>query len=385
MAYGVSLIAYRLLVKILHRHILASHLLSLGLTLVVFTFVLLLGNIFKELVDLMANRSVSILTMGHFFVLLLPYILSFSMPMALMAATLLVVGRVSADNELTACRACGVSFFEVALPLFGVAAVLSFVSLYVNCSVAPRTKYLFNRALIDIALKQPIALLEQGQWIKDFPGMRLYIGERDIRSNTLRDVRVIMMENHEVTQDIHAQRGAVSIDPQQLILKITLYNARIDQRSPDEPESIQKRKWGMTVAEYPLALDMTHLINQRRAVKDIHHYSSVELWKQMRELKSQGAGHPTPHLVELHKRFALSFACIAFVLVALPLGIQTQRREASIGILMSLVLAVFYYFLILFAESFKKSPHLCPEFIVWIPNLIFEGVGLFLLWRQSRI
>lgn len=368
--------------RILHRHILVSHLLSLGLTLLVFTFVLLLGNT-RDILSLAANPQVGFPVLAHFLVLLLPYLLSFSMPMALMAATLLVMGRLSADNELIACRACGVSLFEAVLPLFGTAAVLSFVALYVNCSLAPRSKYLFNQALIDLALKQPIALLEEGQPIRDFPGMVLFIGKRDMASQTLMDVRVMMMENNEVTQDIHAQRGIVSTDPKQLLLKITLFNARIDQRDPLEPDNIQKRKWAMTVAEYPLELDVTKLVDERRAVKETHHYGSLDLWEQARELKGLGI-HPTPMLVELHKRIALALACLAFVLIALPLGIQVQRRETSIGILISLVLAVFYYFLILFAESFKKSPHLYPEFIIWIPNLIFQVVGLYLLWRQNK-
>ncbi len=370
--------------KILHRYILSSFLLNLAMTLVVFTFVLLLGNIFKDIVALLINRSVGMMTVARFFLLLLPYVLSFSMPMALLAATLLVMGRISADHELTACRACGVSLFEVILPILGMAAVLSFVSLYVNHSLAPRTKYLFNQAFIDIALKQPIALLEEGQYLRDFDGMVIFIGKRDVHQQTLKDVRVMMMDAGEMTQEIYARRGVVSSDPKLLKLKIVLYDARIDQRDPANPNNLEKRKWNMTVAEYPIELDMTKLVDQRRAVKEVHHYPSGELWKQALELKKSGI-HPTPLLVELQKRMVLSMACIAFALVALPLGIQVQRRETSIGVLISLVLAVCYYFLILFAESFKKTPHFYPEVMIWFPNLFFEIVGLYLLWRQSRI
>lgn len=375
-------------VKILHRYILTTHLISLGLTLVVFTFVLLLCNIFKDIVVLLANQGVDVLTLGKFFLLLLPYILSFSMPMALMASTLLVMGRLSADNELIAARSCGISLFEVVLPLCGVAAILSFACLYVNSSLAPQTKYLFNKAFIDLALKHPVTLLEEGQYIRQFPDMVLFISKRDISTGALEDVRVMMMSNNEMVQEIYARRGTVASDAQKQTLKIMLYEARVDQRDPADPNNIQKRKWDVTVAEYPIELDATKLVDQRRAVKEVHHHTTAELWRQIQELKAQGKDqgtHPTPMLVEIHKRVALALACIAFLLISIPLGIRAHRSEVSIGILMSLVLAVFYYFLIIFAETLKRSPVLYPEFVIWLPNLVFQAIGLFLLWRQHKV
>ncbi len=370
--------------KTLHRHILFSLLASLGVTLAVFTFVLLLGNIFKDIVALLSNRSVDFWTMGYFFLLLMPYVLSFSMPMALLAATFLVMGRISADGELTACRSCGLSFLRVTIPIFAVGAGLSILCFYVNSFLAPATKYHFNQAFIEIAFKNPISLLEEGQYIRDFDDMVLFIGRRDIRHKMIYNVRITMMQNQEMTQEIQAERGSVTADVRQLKVHITLFNAQIDQRDPQEPDNLEKRKWAMTVAEYPLELDMSKMVDQRRAVKEIHHYSSTELWQQARQLKAEGI-HPTPMLVELHKRMALATACLAFVMIGVPLGVQVQRRETSVGILVSLLLAVFYYFLILFAESLKRHPGIYPELIIWLPNLIFQAVGLFLLWRQNRI
>lgn len=370
--------------KILHRHLLASQLINLILTLVVFTFILLMGNILKDVMVLLMNRSVGVMTIGRFFLLLLPYIISFSMPMALLAATLLVMGRISADQELTACRACGISLLQLVTPLVGVTAALSFVSLYINCSLAPQTRYAFNQAFVGVALENPLALLEEGQFIHDFEGMVLFIGKRDLRHQIIEDVRVMTMQNGEMVRDVHARKGVVFPDPKLLRIRIILYHARIDERDPENPEDLSRRKWNVAAEEYPIDLEMKKLVNERRAVKELHHYTSADLWKQVLELKALGI-HPTPILVELHKRLALSMACIAFVLVALPLGIRMQRRESSIGIMISLFLAVLYYLLILVAESFRGNPGLYPEFLIWVPNLMFEAIGIWLLWRQQRI
>jgi len=340
-----------------------------------------MGNVFKDIVALLANRSISSFAIFRIFLLMLPYVLSFSMPMALLAATLLVMGRFSADQELTACRACGVSLLELLFPILGVTTCLALVSLYVNHSLAPQTKYLFNQVFIDIAKKEPVSLLEEGQWIRDFPDIAIFIRKRDVRDGKLEGVRVIRMQNNRMTEDISAERGIVSSDPEQLKISIALFKVQMDLRDPADPYKRQMK----SDTYPPIELDLMKLLDQRRAKQEIHHHTSSELWKQILELEKRGGGHPAPIFVELHKRTALSIACIAFVLIGLPFGIQIQRRETSVGVLISLVLAVVYYLLILIAEGFKDRPHLYPELIVWIPNLLFETIGLCLLWRHGRV
>jgi lipopolysaccharide export system permease protein len=369
--------------KILHRHIFLSLLIALVSTLLVFTFIILFGNIFKDLLELLSNRSVTLLNIAEFFVLILPYVLSFSMPMALLAATLLVVGRISADHELTAARACGISFFEVMLPIFGISAVLSFMCLFINSTVAPRAKYKFNQAFVGIIFKYPISLFEEEQF-KNFGDLNVYVGEKNAADNMLYRIR-IRRPDDKFHQYIYAESGQVLSDPEQLKIKITLRNGYVNQLNPSEPENFSENKRGMSFEQYPIELDLTKLIDVKRAKKDDNHRTSMELWREAEELKKRGGGNPTPKLVEIQKRIALSMACISFVLIGIPLGIQVQRRETSIGILVSLAVTVAYYFLVILAESLKQSPHMYPELIVWMPNLVFQGVGIYLIRKQQRI
>jgi lipopolysaccharide export system permease protein len=80
----------------------------------------------------------------------------------------------------------------------------------------------------------------------------------------------------------------------------------------------------------------------------------------------------------------MAVACISFALIGIPLGIKTSRRETSIGIALSLALAFGFYFMMILAAALKERPYLYPEAILWAPNLIFQLVGLALLWRLSR-
>ena len=111
--------------KILSKYITRQAVITLFFTMGVFTFVLLLARILKQLSDMLVNQKVGLDIVGYFVLLVTPNILSFSLPMAMLATALLVFGRMSADNEITAMRSCGVSLGQVVAPVILLAAVMS--------------------------------------------------------------------------------------------------------------------------------------------------------------------------------------------------------------------------------------------------------------------
>jgi lipopolysaccharide export LptBFGC system permease protein LptF len=88
--------------------------------------------------------------------------------------------------------------------------------------------------------------------------------------------------------------------------------------------------------------------------------------------------------VELHKRFASSLACVAFALIAIPLGITAHRKETSVGFALSLIIAFTYFFFIIMADTFRDNAAAHPTILIWVPNILFVTLGSFLFWRLSR-
>jgi lipopolysaccharide export system permease protein len=87
---------------------------------------------------------------------------------------------------------------------------------------------------------------------------------------------------------------------------------------------------------------------------------------------------------ELHKRFSFSLACFTFALVGIPLGVTAHRRETSTGFALSLMTATVYIGFIIFADTLNDQPGSMPHLIMWLPNVLFLGIGSWLFWKLSR-
>ena len=92
----------------------------------------------------------------------------------------------------------------------------------------------------------------------------------------------------------------------------------------------------------------------------------------------------TPVKVQIHRQAAFSYACFAFTLIGIPLGVRAHRRETSIGIGMALLLVAFYYAFIVLANALENQAQFAPHLLIWFPNLFFQLLGSLMLWRIDR-
>ena len=102
--------------KILRTYLLKELLWPFILSLAILIFIMLVGSL-VNLFNLVINKGVSLSLVSTLILLLIPNILSYAIPLAILSATLLTIGRLSADNEIIAIRASGINLYKLCFPL----------------------------------------------------------------------------------------------------------------------------------------------------------------------------------------------------------------------------------------------------------------------------
>ena len=373
--------------RVLNRYLLHDYLVMFLMTLLVFTFVMCVGAVIQA-VDLIA-RGVSPWVILRAFTYNVPYILTFSIPMSAMTTVLLLFGRLSLDGEITAMRASGLSMWQIISPVIFVSILLSMLCVYLNVTVAPNAHFARRKALANLGVKDPISLLEEGRFVLDFPGFKIYIGQK-VGDNRVQDVVVYeTASGGGVLRSVRAQSGELSM-PAEHLMQIDLYDVRIDQ--PDDTEGGDPtRTRSIHAQHYPVELDFSRLFRRGEISKTKSSMTLMELTGFIRHIRER-----YPHLddlklrqarmgylVEANERLALSMSCFAFTLLGIPLGMKSRRRESSVGIGISLGVVFIFYFFIIIADALVKYPHWHPDLIVWIPVVAGETLGFYLIKRQD--
>ncbi len=166
---------------------------SLLLTTAVFTFVLLLGNVIKEILPLLINGQARLGLVLKAVGLLIPFVWVFALPMGLLTATLLVFGRFSAEQELTAARASGVSLLSLVTPILLFSLFCCVVSAWFNIDIGPRSRVAYKQLKSELLNELKNVQLPEGQPIDYFPGYIFYVEKNS--NGTLENVLIIKPGN----------------------------------------------------------------------------------------------------------------------------------------------------------------------------------------------
>jgi lipopolysaccharide export system permease protein len=362
--------------KILRDYVLKEFFHSFFLSVVVFTFVLLVGNII-QLADLVINKGVDMFSVLKLFLFLIPWLLSFTLPIAALTAVILTFGRLSGDGELTAIKASGIGLFRIASPLLLLGIIFSFVAFFMNDQVSPNASFASRKVIKEIGMKNPTAYLEEGTFIRGFGNYVIFIYE--IKGNKFRNIRIYQPQEGKTTRTIVAESGEINAQPGSSIIELKLFNGTSEEPSPTEPESFYK----LNFKTYNMTVDVSKLMKKEKVDKKIREMTVNELTREIGNLKAQKMD-TTPLYVEIYKKVNMSIASFVLILMGIPLGIKAQRSEKSIGFGISLFLFAVYWGSFLGGIAMALRQAMPALLAVSLPNLVFCIFGLILFIHTAR-
>ena len=381
--------------KTLERYVFGAFLSSFFLAFLVLSFVLTVG-LMVQIVRYML-QGIPVDLVGRFAFVSFPETLQWTIPLALLVASVLVFSRLSAESEIAATRACGGSLLPAMRAPLLFALFCTMMGLFVNNEIVPRGHQIRRDLARRISVGAGLELLEPGRVIDDFPKVKIYFEEKE--GNWLRDLIVLDFSNPRIDRMITASKALVTSEGRDVVLD--LHGMTVDPLDENNPGMARATRFQYRVKD--ALKDRTY----KRREKDFRFFeilSEIRLAKadvkdpqaaaerRAREGRAKGAVAKELKLVkkslksqlsnlrtEFQKRLVFAFASICFVLVGVPLGIRAQRRESSIGIAIALVTALGYYLVVILMTSLEKNYAVRPDLLIWLPVVLCAALASYLI------
>ncbi len=374
--------------NLLHRYIFRSLLLASLLAVGVFAFVLIVGNVLKDVLGLLTDGQLSFPLFFRLLSLLVPYVIAYALPLGILTAVLLVLGRLSAQRELTAMRSAGISLFQISAPVFFLAILGVAFSVMVNFYYAPNARSQYREDLTASIRDNPLNYIVENRFVRSFPGYVIYVGEK--RENELRDLWLWELgDERMVSRFLHAEEGILGYEEDTESILMSLYRVYVETRSPSDPENLRDARASPSIERVAVRLPLSNILDRRSGTKRYSDMTFNEILQERREHLTQSEEQHLSRLVRIQlsiqERFAMAFSVLSLALVAVPLGIRIQRKETSSNLVIALCLAMAFYFLIIAVGWFENRPAVRPDLLVWIPNIIFQITGIWMFLRVEKL
>ena len=370
--------------NLLQRHIFWNVLITCLAAVGLFAAVLILGNVLKDMMGRMLAGQIEPLTFLYMIGLLVPYVAAYALPMGMLAGVLLVLGRMSAQQEITAMRAAGLSLFYVARPVILLGVLATMVALLINFEFMPRARTAYKTILADAVQTNPLSFIVPKTFVRDFPNMVVYV--ESVEGSELRDIWFWRLDDEDRVQESgRAKSGRVVFDEPTASLRVTMREVSAEARNETDPEDFSKVRGTTTVGEVPLVFQVDDLFNQRKARI---RYKSLT-YDQLAAVKDRhfAEGNVAEHMkvsLAISEKASTAVAVLAFAIIAVPLGIRVSRTETSANLGVALVLVMAYYFLTIVVSWLEKQPQWRPDLLMWLPAVLFLSLGIWLFRRVER-
>ena len=218
--------------KIINRYIFREIAIPFIIILFVLTFVLLMGKIL-QIMDLMVNKGISIISISHMIILIMPSLMMFTIPIALLVSILIAMGRFSADNEITALKASGVSLLQIYYPV-AIASLLAFIfTIVIGYFLVPQSNFASKRLLFEVASQNASIGIKEKVFNADFKGLLVYADKIPMDGEYMEGVMISDSRIIDEQNTILAEKAFLVADPKLMIVKLRMENGSIHTVSSD--------------------------------------------------------------------------------------------------------------------------------------------------------
>lgn len=367
--------------KILHRYILRELSGPFFLILSIFLFVLLMGRLLK-IVEMIVRQGVGPGEVLRLVAYLVPSFLPLAIPMATLIAGVICFSRLSAEMEITAMKASGISVYQMLPPVLLFSGLMSGVTLFLTIYGAPWGAYGFRELAFQMAKKHIAVAIKEGVFNELAPGFIIYADKMRVEDGLMERVFIHDENTSEVPVEILAAKGRILAGPEEgrPSIHMRLENGTMYQVSTKE-RKLRRIEFDL----YELRFQPSEKGDQEGLRgKRAEEWGFMEIVSGIKARLAKGKKAPRSLLIELHRRLALPLGCLIYGILALPLALQSGPRGRSHGFLLGMTAIITYYLMFSGGKTLAETGILPPWLGIWGTNVVFAVFTGVILVRTAR-
>jgi lipopolysaccharide export system permease protein len=364
--------------SVINRYLIRELIPPFVINICFFMFIFLMSQIL-DIMDLVVNYKVGLSAILFMIIYSIPYFLVFIIPLSVMISVLLTFLRMSADNEILALKAGGVSIYRLVNPVLCFCLTGALLTGAMTVFGLPWGKKSFTQMVGNVATSTIDVGLKERTFNDDFDGVMLYVTNIDIKTKTLIDVFIEDQRTDDMLSTVVAPRGKLFSDPEKKIFQLRLFDGVINQVSLNNRSANTLR-----FDTYDINLDI------KEALSDLRSRPTDEKAMWLSELREFIKNSPENSdfyykaVLELHKKFSMPVACLVLGFLAFPLGLQSKGARRSFGLVLGLLFFLLFYLLLSAGKVYGEIGIIPPAIGMWAPNVIIGGIAIYLLKRAGK-
>jgi lipopolysaccharide export system permease protein len=340
---------------------------------------------------------------------IVPSLLPFTIPATMLLTVCVVYGRMSGDQEITACKSAGINVMALIWPSLAMGAVLSVSSFFLTDQAIPwamsRIQWIVVHSMEEIFFDR---LKSQHQFIERKQG--IIISTMDVDNRTLIKPTITYKPGKEGTPlRLQAERIGLEFDIEKSLVHVRVIGGYYEKPGEQKgfiedqqftfplPKMLKPLKaQNLPVNEIRdeiIAMEKQRNFNDRFAqleasstmmLGEFDRYASTE-FNRMYYDNEDNTRKIDRMYTEIHSRYALAGSCLCFVLIGSPFSILQGKKQFLTSFILCFVpIILVYYPIIMLLMNQSKNGTIDPSYGMWIANILMVGLGIYLIRKVLK-
>lgn len=333
--------------------------------LLVIIGIVIIFDLSEKIDKFVTNQAPLRLIIFQYYANFIPYFVNMFSPMFVFITVILFTSKMAANTEIIAILAGGISFKRLMWPYFVSATAIVIFSLILNLYVIPpcnKGRLAFEQKYV----KKKYTEFSRNVHYQISPGTFLYVQSFAPSNNTAYGFSLESIENNRLSAKLTANEAQWDSTIQGWKLR-----DYVERTFEDGAETVTTGRQKDTV----IAVTVEDFYRRRNTVQTL---PDGQLRRLIRDQKARGDKDVMFSLIEQNERWSMPFA--AFILTLIGVSLSSKKRRGGIGLNIGIGIALsFSYILFMrFAQMFVYSGALPPFVALWLPNILYLMIAIYL-------